>query len=101
MYARVSTWEGTQPDAAKQAGEQIRSSDGPPEGVPSVGITMLFDEKSGRSMAIALFETEDDLRKGDETLNGMTPPSGDGAGRRTSVDFYEVVVDRRLSGASA
>ena len=49
----------------------------------------------GRSMAISLFETEEDLRKGDETLNAMSPP-GEGMGRRTSVEMYEVAADLRM-----
>jgi hypothetical protein len=55
---------------------------------------MLVDPEGGRSLAIALFETEDDLRRGDETLNSMTPGS-DLEGRRTSVETYEVAVDVR------
>jgi hypothetical protein len=56
---------------------------------------MLIDPDSGRSLAIGLFETEDDLKKGDETLNSMTPPSGEDMGKRTSVEMYEVAVDIR------
>jgi len=54
----------------------------------------LIDPDSGRSLAVALFETEDDLRKGDETLNSMSPSSDD-VGKRTSVETYEVAVDVR------
>jgi hypothetical protein len=46
-------------------------------------------------MAIALFETEADLRQGDATLNTMNP-SSDRVGHRTSVETYEVGVDIRL-----
>ena len=49
----------------------------------------------GRSMAISLFETEADMRKGDETLNAMSPP-GDGMGRRSSVEMYEVAAELRM-----
>jgi hypothetical protein len=42
-------------------------------------------------MAIALFETEDDYRQGDETLNSMSPPGG-GMGQRVGVDQYKVEV---------
>jgi len=56
---------------------------------------MLIDPDNGRSLAIALFETEEDLRKGDEVLISMSP-SRDDTGRRTSVETYEVAVDVRL-----
>ena len=56
---------------------------------------MLIDPDNGRSLAIALFETEEDLHKGDEVLNSMSP-SRDDTGRRTSVETYEVAVDVRI-----
>jgi len=68
---------------------------GPPEGVPAKGFMMLIDPDSGRGLGIGLFETEEDLRKGDETLNAMSPP-GEGMGDRASVETYEVAVDVRL-----
>jgi hypothetical protein len=72
---------------------QIREEgqSGPPEGVPASGFMLLADRESGRSLAITLFETEDDLRKGDETLNAMNPPGG-GMGTRISLEMYEVAV---------
>jgi hypothetical protein len=97
MYARVARWEGAEGDALRRSADEISSEagSGPPEGVPAKGFTMLIDPESGRSLAIALFESEDDLRKGDEALNAMNP-SGDDVGRRTSVEMYEVAVDVRL-----
>jgi hypothetical protein len=97
MYARVARWEGAEGDALRASAEEMSSNtpSGPPEGVPAVGFTMLIDPDTGRSLAIALFETEEDLRKGDETLNSMNP-SADDVGSRTSVETYEVVVDVRL-----
>jgi hypothetical protein len=94
MYARVARWEGAEAGAMRSSAEQINSQaqTGPPEGVPAQGFLMLIDPDNGRGLALALFETEEDMRKGDETLNSMTPPN-DGMGRRTSVEFYEVAVD--------
>jgi hypothetical protein len=56
---------------------------------------MLIDPETGRSVAVTLFETEEDLRQGDRTLNSMNP-SADDVGRRTSVETYEVAVDVRV-----
>jgi hypothetical protein len=98
MYARVTTWEGVSPEAMKAGAEQINSADGPPPGVPSRGITVLGDPKSGRSLVIALFETEEDLRTGDAALRAMDRPPIDGMGDIKSIDFYEVGVDRRVQG---
>jgi hypothetical protein len=41
---------------------------------------------------ITLFESEEEMRRGDEALNAMNLPGG--TGRRVSVDFYEVPVHR-------
>jgi len=73
-----------------------RAAEGPPPGVPARGFTLLIDPDGRRSLAIALFETEADLRQGDEALNAMNPDAGDDAGRRTSVEMYEVAVDLRV-----
>jgi hypothetical protein len=56
---------------------------------------MLVDPDGGKSMAIALFDTEEDMRQGDETLNSMTP-STTATGSRSSVEMYEVGVDVRV-----
>jgi hypothetical protein len=97
MYARVAKWEGAEADAVRKMAEAISSDaeSGPPEGVPATGFTLLIDPDNGRTLAIGLFETEEDLQKGDETLNSMNPPSGEGMGQRTGVEMYEVAVDTR------
>jgi hypothetical protein len=96
MYARVATWEGGEADAIRKGAERMKAAvpSGPPEGVPAVGFLLLIDPDGGRSIGIGLFETEEDLRKGDETLNAMNPDD-DGTGRRVSVEKYEVGVDVR------
>ena len=95
MYARVVRWEGADAESLERASSEIRSEaesrGGPPEGVPAKGLLILNDGESGRSLAISFFETEDDYRQGDETLNSMSPP-GEGYGRRVAVEKYEVAV---------
>jgi hypothetical protein len=43
-------------------------------------------------LAISLYETKEDLEKGNAALNEMDPPVQDGMGSRTSVETYEVGV---------
>jgi hypothetical protein len=94
MYARVARWEGASAEALDQAAAGIRENaeSGPPEGLPAKRLLLLQDKESGRSMAITLFESEEDYQQGDATLNSMSPP-GDGMGQRTGVDKYEVAVE--------
>jgi hypothetical protein len=97
MYARVARWEGAEPEAARSTAEAINAdvASGPPEGVPAKGFMLLLDPDNGRTLAVALFDTEEDLRQGDEVLNSMNPP-GEGMGRRTAVEMYEIEVDFRV-----
>lgn len=97
MYARVASWEGASGDALRSAAGAIndQNTDGPPEGLPAVGFLLLIDPDNGRSRAVTLFETEDDMRQGDAKLNTMSPP-GEGMGTRSAVEFYEVAADMRL-----
>jgi hypothetical protein len=94
MYARVARWEGASAEALDQAAAGIRENaeSGPPEGLPAKRLLLLQDKEGGRSMAITLFETEDDYREGNATLDSMSPP-GDGMGQRVSVDKYEVAIE--------
>lgn len=94
MYARVARWEGASAEALDQAAAGIRENaeSGPPEGLPAKRLLVLQDKENGRSIAITLFETEEDYRQGDATLNSMSPP-GDGMGQRIGVDKYEVAVE--------
>jgi hypothetical protein len=91
MKARVATFEGGDPAAIQQNVDGIkeRSGEGPPEGLPAVGLLML--QSGDKVISISLFETEEDLQQGDATLNGMSPPAG-AMGRRVSVEFYDVAI---------
>jgi hypothetical protein len=96
MYARVVKWEGGDAEAIRKAAQEVasRSESGPPEGVPAKGFLLLIDPDDGRQIGVSLFETEEDLRKGDEVLNSMNPPE-QGIGQRAPVEMYEVAVDFR------
>jgi hypothetical protein len=93
VFARVARWEGAEAETLEQSAAEIReqSDAGPPPGVPAKQFLLLHDAAAGKAVAIMLFETEEDYRQGDETLNSMSPPGG-GMGRRVSVEKFEVAV---------
>jgi hypothetical protein len=97
MYARVAKWEGAEAEQIRAAAQGISAdaASGPPEGLPAKGLMLLVDPEGGRALGITLFATEEDLRRGDATLNEMSPP-GDGMGQRTAVETYEVAADLRM-----
>ena len=97
MFARVATFEGDQADI-RQMADGIRHSaeSGPPEGVPAKEVLVLTGRDSGKLVAIVLFETEDDLRQGDATLNQMSPPEDAATVARRDVEMFDVAVHQRV-----
>lgn len=92
-YARVVTFDAD--DAALDALlSEINAADAPPEGIPATRITVLADRSAGKVIVATRFASEDDLRKGAEALEAMSPPAA-GNIRRVSVDAYEVVLERQ------
>jgi hypothetical protein len=93
-FARVVTFEA---DAAALDAmvKEISSAPGAPEGVNATRITVLADRAGGRVLISVRFGSEEDLKKGAEVFEAMSPPDNAGTIRRVSVDAYEVVLDRQ------
>ena len=92
MFARVVRWENAEAKSLEESAAEIRSqaeSEGTPPGVPAKEFLLLHDTAAGKALAITLFESEEDYREGDETLNSMSPP-GEGMGTRVAVEKYEL-----------
>jgi hypothetical protein len=89
MYARLATFQDDPAnfdDAIAAVRQQVKGS--PPPELENAKFLMLVDRASGKGHGLTLFQTEDDLRRGDEALNAH--PGGDGT--RVSVEFFEVPV---------
>jgi hypothetical protein len=85
--ARVVTFEGVSKDRMDEMNREMNEGQ-PPEGFPSSELVILHDPEAEKSLAIVIFENEDDYKKGDEILSAM--PAGDTPGRRTSVSKFNV-----------
>jgi hypothetical protein len=97
MFARVATFEGDEAQISQMAEAIERDSQsGPPEGVPAKELLVLMGRDTAKLVAIVLFETEDDLRQGDATLNQMSPPPDASTVTRSSVEMFEVAARRRV-----
>lgn len=98
MFARIATFAGVEPSRIDEVIQANRESidagfDSAPAGLEGVrGVMMLVDRDNARGMGITLFDTKEDLERGDAALNAMTPPAPDAGGRRESVEFYEVAI---------
>jgi exopolysaccharide biosynthesis protein len=92
MYVRVATFEQSEGDINEtidQVKGDVENDNRPPGLEEAKGMMMLVDRKSGKSVGIIMFETEEALKRGDEAMNAMSPSGG---GSRTSVEFYEMPV---------
>lgn len=88
---RVVSFDGVTHDRMKEMQSEMQGSE-PPEGLPAKEIVVLHDAEAEKSLVLLFFDSEEDYRQGDETLNAM--PSGDTPGQRTGVAKYEVAVRR-------
>ena len=87
--ARVVSFENVSKDRIEELKREIEQGERPEE-IPAKEIVVLHDPEAEKSLVLLFFETEDDYRRGDETLNAM--PAGETPGRRTSVTKYDVAV---------
>lgn len=87
--ARVVSFEGVGADRMAELKQRVEAGE-PPEGMPPSELLVLHDPEGERSLAIVVFDNEDDYRKGDEILNAM--PAPDTPGQRTSVTKYDVAI---------
>ncbi len=90
-FARVVSFEGVDKNRIDELKREIGEGERP-ENIPASEIVVLHDPEGEKSLAILFFETEEDYRRGHETLDAM--PTGDTPGRRTSVTKYDVAVRR-------
>jgi len=87
--ARVVSFEGVGQERIEELEREMRE-EGQPEGLPATEVIVLHDPEAERSLAIVFFDTEEDYRRGDETLNAV--PTDETPGRRTSVAKYRVAI---------
>src|SRR5437763_16405592 len=98
MYARIATFESDPADidrAIAMVREEVAGET--PPGLEGAKMMMLIDRSTGKGVGITLFESEDAMRRGDETLNAMSPG---GSERRTSVEVFEVRVQTVMEETS-
>jgi hypothetical protein len=95
MYVRAVRFTDVSPERIEALVAQIREAEGPPPGVPSTGIQMLFDESQGTAVVLQHFDSQEDMRVGGEAFAAMDP--ADTPGTRASVDVCELKIERRVN----
>jgi hypothetical protein len=89
--ARVVSFTGVDSNRMDEMKNEIEGQD-PPEGLNPSDIMILHDPDSQESLAVLVFDNEDDYSSGDAILNAM--PSDETPGQRTAVRKYNVALRR-------
>jgi len=89
MGARVARFESDpgNVDAAIEEARGFATSGNVPRDLAGAKMLMLVDRQSGGRLVLTTFDTEEAMRKGDAAMNAGQPQN---AGRRSSVEFFEV-----------
>jgi hypothetical protein len=91
MHIRVVRFTDVDPERMEQMRDRVKQSGGPPPGVPSTGLQVVFDSDQRTAVVIQHFASEADLRTGAEVLSAMD--AADTPGTRASVDAGELLLD--------
>jgi len=70
---------------------RVKEAGGPPPGVPSTGLTMLFDEAQGTAVVLQQFATAEDMAAAAKVMSAMDP--SETPGTRSSVDACELKLE--------
>lgn len=94
MYVRVVRFTDVSAEHVEALLARIEESDGPPEGVPSTGLKMMFDEAQGTAVVLQYFASAEDMDTGAAAFNAMD--ASETPGTRASVDMCELKLELEM-----
>lgn len=97
MWARIASFEGGDTEKLQKLNEERMQSGemNPPEGIKRVMV--LADDENNRRMFVAMFDSREAIDAAEprfESMGDEVPE--DVRGRRTGVDYYEVVFEQSM-----
>jgi hypothetical protein len=92
MHARVVRFTDVTPEHIDAVVQRVEESDGPPPGVESSAMKLLYDADQGTAIFIGLFDTEQQMRAADAVFQQMD--ASETPGTRASIDQCEVKIER-------
>jgi hypothetical protein len=95
-FIRVVRFTDVDLDRVKTLTAEVEQADGPPEGAPTTGLSILVDDDQRTAVVLQYYDSKEDLREGDRAFGAMDP--GETPGSRASVDMTELKLERRLGG---
>jgi hypothetical protein len=94
VYVRVVRFADVTVERVEGVLARVEESGGPPPGVPTKGLQILFDQAQGTAVVLQFFGTAEDMRTGAEAFAAMDP--AETPGTRVSVDMCELKLERQL-----
>jgi hypothetical protein len=91
MYVRVVRFTDVSAERLEGLLARIKESDGPPPGVPSTGLKILFDESQGTAVVLQYFASAEDAEAGGKVMGAMD--TSETPGTRASVDVCEMKLE--------
>jgi hypothetical protein len=91
MFVRVVRFTDVSAERMQELRSRVEEAGGPPPGVPSKGLQVLFDESAGTAVVLQHFDSAEDMEAGGQVFAAMDP--AETPGTRASVDMCEVAID--------
>jgi hypothetical protein len=94
VYVRVVRFTDVSAERLEGLLAQIDAANGPPPGVPTTGLKILFDESQGAAVVLQYFDTAEDMAAGAQAFSAMD--ASETPGTRASVDMCEMKLELEL-----
>jgi len=91
MYVRVVRFTDVSAERMQQALARIKEAGGPPPGVSSTELKILFDEAQGTAVVLQHFATAEDMEAAAKVFAAMDP--SETPGTRASVDACDLKLE--------
>jgi hypothetical protein len=94
VHTRVVRFTEVDPDRIEQLISEIDEATGPPDGIKTTGLQMVVDSDQRTAVVLQFFDSAEDLRDSEATLDGMDPSGTPGT--RASIDRGELKLDLKM-----
>ena len=91
MFVRVVRFTDVSAEQMDRLDQRIREAGGPPPGVRSTGLRVIFDESQGTAVVLQEYGSAQDMEEAAKVFDAMD--SSETPGRRASVDAGELKLD--------
>jgi hypothetical protein len=95
VFVRVVRFTDVNAERIEGLLASIEEAEGPPPGIPTTGLKMLYDEGQGTAVVLQYFATAEDMDAGAQAFGAMD--AAETPGTRASVDTCEIKLEVDVS----